>query len=273
MRVLQLRFGQRTLARVALQQRGTPLTPSQVALQVREVLPATILVRRGRARVHYRLDRDTVARRARDRDPDRARVAVPGVAIASTISAPIVKQTLRNDCEAAALEVLLATVGVRVDQLRLLADLARSGPLDPQQVGGQRVWGDPDQGFVGRPDGGGLAGGFGVYQRPLAALARRRGVPILDLTGARPAKLYARLLAGHAVLVWVGLGEGPYGSWQTPAGKPIRVNFNEHTVVLSGLDEQRMLDIVNPLTGTRTRWSTQQFEAMWSLLDRRALSA
>lgn len=272
-RVLALRFEGRLIERVAVQQAGTPLTPAQVARRVRDALPTTITMHRGRARVRYQLNRDLAAARARRGDPLRTRtIVVPGRPLAASIAAPVVKQQLRNDCEAAALEVLLASVDVRVDQLQLLAELPRSGPLDPQTVNGQQVWGDPDQGFVGRPDGGGLAGGFGVYQRPVAAVARRHGIELRDLTETSPKAIYQRLLAGHAVLVWVGLGDGPYGTWQTPAGKPIRVNFNEHTVVLNGIDEQRVLDVVDPLSGARSRWSAQRFEAMWELLGRRALS-
>lgn len=100
--------------------------------------------------------------------------------------APVIAQRLHNNCESAALEVLLATHGIRVDQLRLQAALPRSGPLDPQGTGPDRVWGDPDLGFVGRADGGGTAGGFGAYPRPVAAVAARYEMPLRNMTGRAP---------------------------------------------------------------------------------------
>lgn len=149
---------------------------------------------------------------------------------------------------------------------------ARSGPPDPITTGASTVWGDPDRGFVGRVDGGGTAGGFGVYPRPVVAAARRLRVKLTNLTGAAPEAIYRRLLSGRAVIAWVGLGDGPYDTWQTPAGKTITVNLNEHTVVLRGINQDGTISVSNPLHGTAETWSRQQFEAMWQLLGRRALT-
>lgn len=85
---------------------------------------------------------------------------------ASRRRVPVVRQLLRNNCETAALSMLLAARGVNVHQLTLQRRHPRSGPLDPQRRGAGRlpIWGDPDRGFVGRANGGGTNGGFGVYQ-------------------------------------------------------------------------------------------------------------
>ncbi|MGK2877617.1 MAG: C39 family peptidase [Solirubrobacterales bacterium] len=191
---------------------------------------------------------------------------------AVTIEAPTIKQKLRNNCEATALQILLRTAGRKVTQLDLQAQLRKSGTLDPTGAPGNRTWGDPDAGFVGRPEGGGTAGGFGVYPGPVKSLAARHGVALRNLTDRPARSLYSTLLAGHAVMVWVGLGDGPYSSWQSPTGRTIKVNLNEHTVVLNGLDENGQLSVVNPLTGTAERWSKRKFESMWRLLGKRALS-
>ena len=90
-------------------------------------------------------------------------------------------------------------------------------------------------GFVGRADGGGPAGGFGVYQSPIADLARRHGVVLRDLSHQSPNDIYRTLLSGHPVMVWVALSGGPYASWHSPAGKIVNVNYGEHAVVLSGV--------------------------------------
>lgn len=196
---------------------------------------------------------------------------VAGVATVS-IRAPVVAQALRNNCETAALSVLLSTVGVSAGQLLLQRQIERDGPLDPQGPSDQQVWGDPDVGYVGRADGSGPAGGFGVYQRPIMRLAARHGVPLDDLTGASVDTIRARLLAGRAVMAWVGLGEGPYGNWTSPAGKPINVNFNEHTVVLTGVRSDGSFSVVNVLQGTREVWSPALFEQRFAWLGRRAVA-
>lgn len=198
-------------------------------------------------------------------------VLLPERTVAASTRLPVVKQAFRNNCETAALSMLLVAAGVRASQLELQRRLPRSGPLDPLPVaGGLPVWGDPDRGFVGRVAGGGTSGGFGVYPGPVRRLARRYGVALTDLSGAKPAVLFRRLLAGRPVLAWVGLSAGPYRSWRTPSGRRITVNFGEHTVVLTGLRGQRV-ELNDPLSGTRASWTRAQFVRLWERLGRRAL--
>lgn len=236
-------------------------------------IPGTERVRAGRATVTFDLDRDAGARSAASAATlGGGAVQVPRRAVASTIAAPILRQRLRNNCETAALSILMRTVGITRDQLTLQRQLPRSGPLDPTGSGAGMRWGDPDRGYVGRADGGGVAGGFGVYPGPVAAIARRNNVPLENLTGKTIGALYQRLRTGHAVLAWIGLGDGPYGRWTSPEGKPIKVNYNEHTVVLHGITRDGTISVSNPLQGTAERWTPQQFEAMWRLLGGRALA-
>lgn len=74
-------------------------------------------------------------------------------------------------------------------------------------------------------------------------------------------------------MVWIGLSDGPYGIWRSPGGKPIRVNFGEHTVVLNGMTRNGDLRVINPLRGTAEVWTRARFESAWALLGRRALGA
>ena len=167
--------------------------------------------------------------------------------------------------------MLLAARGVRVEQLMLQAELARNGPLDPTWRNGQKIWGDPSVGFVGRARGGGTSGGYGVYQWPLAALARRHGAALRNLSGSVP-RVYRSLAAGRPVLAWVALSSGPYATWQSPQGRLIRANFGEHTVVLTAL-AGRYLRFNDPLDGRRKLWLRSDFERMWQAMGRRALGA
>jgi uncharacterized protein YvpB len=131
-------------------------------------------------------------------------------------------------------------------------------------------WGDPERGFVGRPAGGGSAGGFGVYEPPIRAVAARYGVHLLDLHDHSLTAVRSALLAGHPVLAWVGLASGPFLSWLTPSDRRITVNLNEHAVTLVGAGPGFVL-ADNPLTGRREHWSDELFSYRWKLLGRRAL--
>ena len=245
---------------------GKPRAPADIAAS----LPRSVRVRAGRVSSTVALDRGRLAARiVRATEP---RLAVAGRPTAVRIDAPVVAQKLRNNCETAALEILLATTGVRIDQLKLQAQLDRSGPLDPEGQEPSEVWGDPDQGYVGRADGTGPAGGFGVYPRPVARLAARFGRKLTDLTGAPLAALRRRILSGHAVMVWIGLGDGPYWSWTSPGGRAIRVNLNEHTIVLVGVRRTGAFEAINVLEGTREVLTPDELLAAWDLLGRRALA-
>lgn len=187
------------------------------------------------------------------------------------VQLPIVRQALRNNCETAALSMLLAARGVHVGQLVLQRELPQSGPLDPREAAdGSLRWGDPDRGFVGRVAGGGTHGGYGVYTAPIKALAARNGVALSTLNGRAPSLLYARLAAGRPVMAWVGLSSGPYLRWRSPQGKTIVGNFGEHAVVLTGVSGSS-LAVNDPLSGRRIVWSRSLFELMWARLGRRAL--
>lgn len=266
-------------ARVALKLDGQTVATVRVlddaggrrsAAALARSIPPTVEVREGRAKIVFALQR-TAAAAALERSREST-VVPPARVVSSSIGAPVVAQRLRNNCETAALQVLLATTGVDVDQLTLQGQLVRSGTPDPVGPPSDAVWGDPDQGYVGRADGLGPAGGFGVYPRPISALAARHGRRLRDLTGSAATAVYDELRRGRAVMAWVGLGDGPYRSWRSPAGRRVTVNMNEHTVVVTGLRADGSLDVVNVLQGTREVWSKAQFERGWQLLGRRGLA-
>jgi uncharacterized protein YvpB len=230
-------------------------------------------VRRGRAILVLAGDTALIRKRLeRALESGSDTVLISERAVASRIGMPPAKQALRNNCETTALSMLLGSAGERVGQLTLQRRLPRSGPLDPRpEADGTLVWGDPGRGFVGRADGGGPAGGFGVYEGPIKALATRYEVDLTDLTSASSHRLYKTLLAGRPVMAWVGLSDGPYRTWKTPEGRTVSVNFGEHTVVLTGAASGRVF-VNDPLSGKRLRWTRAEFELMWERLGRRALS-
>jgi uncharacterized protein YvpB len=271
---LLLMADDRPLAQIDLAEHATEDRLSRRSLRaaVKRALPRTAEVTRGRARFTYRYDLEATLRGALARGVPGGRLQATRRPLAASVRVPFLRQAQANTCESAALSILLAATGRTVDQRALQAALPRSGPLDPQGAGGTRTWGDPDQGYVGRPDGGGTAGGFGVYPGPVRATARRYGVRLTDLSGRRAASVYRKVLEGRPVMVWVGLSDGPYGTWRAPDGRPLKVNFGEHTVVVYGTRTDGRLRVSNPLQGTDELWSRQQFEVMWNRLGRRALS-
>lgn len=205
-------------------------------------------------------------------DTSRALAAAAPQRAAKIGPVPIVRQRFRNNCETAALSMLLAAAGKPVGQLVLQRALPKSGPLDPVvSEDGSWTWGDPDLGFVGRGPGGGTAGGFGVYQGPIRRLAAAYGVRLDDISRKPLQTILDRLRRGRPVLAWVALSEGPYTRWTTPAGKPISVNFGEHTVVLTGIRGD-VVRVNDPLEGVKTEWPLALFVKKWELLGQRALA-
>lgn len=206
--------------------------------------------------------------------PEQLQRATTGTAVGRPPAGPVplVRQVYRNNCETASLSMLLSAVGVRVDQRTLQRQVRRSGPLDPiVGADGTWIWGNPEKGFVGRAQGGGTAGGFGVYQKPIRALAARYGVRLADVSRKPARVLFAELARRRPVIAWIGLSDGPYRWWRTQSGKPIRVNFGEHVVVLTGL-RGTSIQVNDPLTGSRVVWTRAEFLAKWKLLGRRALA-
>lgn len=268
--VVTVQLGGDTLARSRV---GELRKPQAVAALVARV-PGRRVERVDKATITYAVDRAAIpAALRRAVREGGGTVAVSEGAVASHIAVPMIGQQLRDDCEVTALSMVLGYAGHPVDQLTLQRRVAAAKPLDPE-VGpnGEEIWGDPSLGFVGRADGGGPAGGFGVYQEPIRALAQRHGLRMTDLTGTSPQRLYAALLAGHPILAWVALSAGPYASWTSPAGKGIRVNYGEHAVVLTGVDGGDV-HVNDPLSGKRLTWSKAEFQRMWAGLGHRALAA
>lgn len=271
---LTFRANGRVVARVSTDTFDLQTARERVRLRrvIMNQLPSAVSTRSDGVRTSFELQRRDAVSDALRLGGDGGNLTVATTPVAAKIEAPVIKQKLRNNCEATALQILLRTAGKSVSQLDLQAQLPKSGSLDPTGSADSRRWGDPDVGFVGRPDGGGSAGGFGVYPGPVRRLAAKHGVALRSLTRRPAREVYSTLLAGHAVMVWVGLGDGPYSSWQSPDGRNVTVNLNEHTVVLNGLDRSGQISVVNPLTGTAESWSKAKFESMWELLGKRALS-
>jgi uncharacterized protein YvpB len=191
----------------------------------------------------------------------------------SRLSVPLHRQEHPLSCEAAALEMALATLGVQVSEDDLLARLARDPTPRMVLPDGSVTWGDPDQGFVGNWDGTFALDGYGVYEGPIADLARAYGFyGSLAVRGADPSQLYAAVRAGDPVVVWM-----PYagqvrgrGAWMTPAGVEVDYVVTEHAVVLAGVGDSGVL-YADPYTARLQQMSYADFEAATAELENRAV--
>jgi uncharacterized protein YvpB len=192
---------------------------------------------------------------------------------AARLAVPLHQQEHALSCEAAALEMALGALGVDVSEDDLLSRLARDPTPRTAQPDGQITWGDPDVGFVGTWDGVYGLDGYGVYQGPIADLARAYGADAsTPLREADPAQLYAAVRAGNPVVVWMpyaGLVRGR-GAWTTPAGTEVDYVVTEHAVVLAGVDEDGVV-YADPYTASLQRMTYAQFESAIAELDNRAV--
>jgi uncharacterized protein YvpB len=189
------------------------------------------------------------------------------------LSVPLHRQEHALSCEAAALQMALAALGYITAEDELLAQLARDPTPREVLPDGSVVWGDPDVGFVGNWDGVFARDGYGVYEAPIAELARQAGfggtTPLRD---ADPDVLYDAVRAGHPVVVWMPYGRTVKGrgAWVTPAGARVDYVVTEHAVVLAGVGT-RGVAYADPYTGTMVEASFAEFESAVAELGTRAV--
>jgi uncharacterized protein YvpB len=188
-----------------------------------------------------------------------------------TISMPVYRQVMNLDCEAAALQMALASVGHLYSQPALFAE-ENADPRPPvmNPDGSVKHWGNPYLGFVGNVNGSDLAPtGYGVYYPVILAVARSHGAP--DATGGEglsPASVYAALKAGRPVMVWVEtgwerVGYPLIGTWIAWDGRPIHYSLIEHTVTLSGVSDTQVR-VNDPWHAGSQYWINKAaFETSW----------
>ena len=202
----------------------------------------------------------------------KGRINLPYKPIGSFVSVRAQKQVFPHASEVTALSMILTRLGHDVAQVKLVPKLPGNGPLDRQPVAGSKLfrWGDPELGFVGRPDGAGDKG-FGVYEGPIRKLAAPYDIHFDDLRGKSVDAVRKTLLEGHPVIAWVGGKSARPASWLTPSGKKITVDLGEHAVLIIGAGPDYFL-LNDPLTGTQERWDTATFSPRFELIGRRALA-
>ncbi|HEX6548780.1 MAG TPA: C39 family peptidase [Candidatus Dormibacteraeota bacterium] len=172
-------------------------------------------------------------------------------------------QVHRLDCEAAALQMVLAGRGIHRSQDALLQAFGRDPrPPEINPDGSVSAWGDPYAAFVGDPDGSESdLTGYGVYYPPVAAAARAAGGRIAEAGEAvTPDQLYAALAGGKAAVVWVSFSPAtqyapqPLQRYKAFDGRdvPFGQGF-EHAVALAGVRADAVY-VFNPEPGMQPEW-------------------
>jgi uncharacterized protein YvpB len=197
-------------------------------------------------------------------NPHERAITLPVGVAAVNLTLPAVRQVYRNDCEATALSMAL---GGTVPQLRLQSLLPVAHPYLPVEGAQGMVWGDPELGFVGDVRGG----GYGVYDRPVLALARRYDRGAENLTGTPVARVVAAVQQGRPVVAWIQFGADAPRTWRSPAGVVVQANGAEHAVTLTGW-QAGVLTYNNPWTGTRESFTVAAFTQLWHRLGDRAVA-
>jgi uncharacterized protein YvpB len=182
-------------------------------------------------------------------------------------------------CEVAALRMAARYFGVAWSEDELL----RRMPADatqPQVVGDQVVWCDPNRVFPGNVNGwqlyrGGALEhperarqhlwGYGIHASAIATLATRIGLraEVLDSV----ADVYDSIDRGRVPIVIVpdgGVAQAQLWMWYTPHGQVARVMNREHSVVVKGYSAEQVW--VNDPKGKVARYDREVFERAFSLL-------
>jgi uncharacterized protein YvpB len=132
---------------------------------------------------------------------NRVSVALSQTHIISGVT--FIYQNHALSCEEAATSMAMTHQGIYVGQDQILAELGAD--RRPMYVDGSgRVrWGNPYQTFVGNVNGSeSNYTGFGTFYPPLVRIAQAHGAKVIDYGNMPAATIYARLIAGHPVVVF-----------------------------------------------------------------------
>ena len=116
---------------------------------------------------------------------------------------PMIFQNHPLSCEEAATSMALAHQGIHVSQDQILREVGADTRAMYVDGAGRVRWGNPYRTFVGSVNGSeSNYTGFGTFYPPLVRVARAHGAKVLAYGRMSAATIYARLIAGHPVVVF-----------------------------------------------------------------------
>ncbi|WP_410511250.1 C39 family peptidase [Paenibacillus sp. BR2-3] len=197
--------------------------------------------------------------------------------ITNIIDAPLISQMpeLPRGCEVTSLTMLLQYAGVKVDKMKLAAQIKRD-PTPYEKRDGVTYFGNPYDGFVGdmysfsNP-------GYGVYHGPIRELVELY-MPdqIIDMTGSEFQDILYSLDYGIPVWVIVNtnfsrLSDSLFETWQTPTGQ-VSITYKEHSVLITGYDET-FIYFNDPLAYIKNRKiPIRSFQEGWEQMGKQAIT-
>jgi uncharacterized protein YvpB len=193
--------------------------------------------------------------------------SVAGLSIIK-LDVPYHKQERSLSCEVASLKMVLNYYGIPVTESELIDKLAFD--KTPKRRG---VWGDPSVGFVGSITGKMGTTGYGVYNGPIAELAKtwKHAEAVSNLTAQDVAN---HLLNDRPIVAWGYFGRGKQLSWSTPTGKKIYAINGEHARVVTGFigsaENPEGFIVLDPIYG-ELYWDTEQFLKNFASFDNSAV--
>ncbi|MCL6606225.1 MAG: C39 family peptidase [Paenibacillus sp.] len=193
------------------------------------------------------------------------------------IDAPLISQLpeLPRGCEVTSLTMILQYAGVKVDKMKLAAQIKRD-PTSYEKRDGVTYFGNPNDGFVGdmysfsNP-------GYGVYHGPIRELVEQY-MPdqIIDMTGSTFQDILYNLDYGIPIWVIVNtnfsrLPDSLFETWQTPTGQ-VSITYKEHSVLITGYDETYIY-FNDPLANIKNRKvSIRSFQEGWEQMGKQAIT-
>ncbi len=167
-------------------------------------------------------------------------------------------QLLPLSCEARSASDWARHFGIKIRELEFMARLPKSK--------------NPEEGFVGSPNGGWgqiPPDAYGVHAAPVATVLSSYGARAKAVRNLSFDLLRSEIAAGRPVIVWVtGHVEPGKGTGYKIDGKTITVARYEHTVIVTGYDEK----YVTILDGkTVYKRATNTFLQSWKALENMAI--
>ena len=115
----------------------------------------------------------------------------------------LIYQSHSLSCEEAATSMALTHQGINLSQEQILAELGADRRGRYVDGSGRVRWGNPYQTFVGSVDGSeSYYTGYGTFYPPLVRIAQAHGGKVIAYGNMSAATIYARLIAGHPVVVF-----------------------------------------------------------------------
>ena len=168
------------------------------------------------------------------------------------LDVPSYRQVFNLSCEAAALQMALASRGISSTQADILTNIGVDYRGAYRDRNGFH-WGDPYSSFVGNPNGSeNNDSGYGTYFPTIAAVASRYGAHVRFADEGYPASaVYGDVLGGHPVVAWVSVDYAAHANTAYTAFDGRAVQFGspyEHAVVVSGVSTDSVL-VNDPIRG------------------------